>query len=631
MSDINFIDGTALDATSFGETVDGYWRPVAYSGSYGTNGFHLEFDGAVTDSSGNGNDWTANNISAHDYVPDSPTNNFAVLNTLDKNSAATLSEGNLRVVTGGAQFGLTKASMKMSSGKWYFEYLDVSGTYHQLGISTEDEVVSGITNGSLVGKESGYGYRGDTGVVLHENSTAATYATYTDGDVIGVAYDLDNGSISFYKNGSSQGTISSVDTSLLYAPAVCDRSGNHTSTGIFNFGQDSTFAGNTTAGGNTDANGIGDFKYAVPSGGYLALCTSSLPEPSILDASEHFNTVLYIGNSTDNTSISGVGFQPDLVWAKERSSTSYHLLTDAVRTAGQMLYSNEPDAEFAGNDIKSFDSDGFTVSSSAASNQSSQTYVAWNWKAGTAFSNSAGSNGATIASSGSVNTDAGFSIVSYTGNTTTNINFTVGHGLGKKPDLIIIKNRDWASNTKGWPVWHSAISTGAVYLDDPDLSQAAAFNSFFGAQPTSDVFNVRADTSVGTGNRYRTFGRTDNYIAYCFANSDILKAGSYTGNGSSDGPFVFTGGRPVWVMLKETDGAGNWFIWDEARDTYNESLRYLRPNLSNAEGTGTIGVAGVDFVSNGFKLRATSTAINQLNRNYIYLAFVQPFKYANAR
>jgi len=621
LSEVNFIDGTALDASSFGETKSGIWIPKAYSGSYGTNGFHLKFAGNANDSSGNGNNWTANNISAHDYVPDSPTNNFAVLNAVDKAGSGVLSEGNLKYATSTSTYDPIRGTTGVSSGKWYWEIYcasqsGASANTFMAGIAKDTSNISAASYyiGSDAGSYSMYFFNG---YKYNSGSGSAYGASSTTGDIVSIALDLDAGTLTFYKNGVSQGTAYS-GLSGTFAPAYSDAGTSGDTSVVFNFGQDSTFVGNTTAGGNSDANGIGDFKYAPPSG-YLALCTSNLPAPAIDPAvddtpEDYFNTVLWTGNGSTQ-SITGVGFQPSFIWAKERSSTSGHTLLDTVRGVNLGLESNSTGAEldYPTDAQTSFDADGFSLGSNGRINQSSQTYVAWNWKAGgTAVSNTDGS----ITSSVSVNATAGFSIVSYTG---TGSSATVGHGLGVKPDLMIIKVRSTAGDN--WDVYHKDLgATKRLFLNftNAENVSSAPFND---TEPTSSVFSINTATDTNESG--------SDIIAYCFAEIEgYSKAGSYVGNGSSDGVFVYTGFRPAFIMTKRTDAAGDWFVWDNRRPAYNVNNILISPNKSDAE----ISYTSIDILSNGFKARNTGSDFNGSGASIIYLAFAeQPFKYSNAR
>ena len=321
----------------------------------------------------------------------------------------------------------------------------------------------------------------------------------------------------------------------------------------------------------------------------------------------HFNTKLYTGTDA-NLSITGVNFQPDLTWIKSRSATGAHQLMDAVRGAAKRLSSNSSGVEDAANGLLSFDTDGFSMGNSSTShnmNGSGVTYVSWNWKAG----NSAGSSNTdgSITSTVSANTTAGFSIVSYTG---TGANATVGHGLGAVPKLVITKNR---SNVHSWGVYHASVgNTKSTPLDD---NLAAQTNSAYwnNTTPTSSVF------TVSTGNDVNKSG--DNMIAYCFVEKKgFSKFGSYTGNSSTDGTFIYTGFKPAFVIFKSTGGTESWSMVDNKRDTDNVVKNQLFPNLNAAEETSN---NVMDFCSNGFKMRNSDTRYNSSSYTYMYMAFAE--------
>ena len=653
LSDINFIDGQALDPTSFGEAKDGTWIPKSYSGSYGTNGFHLEFNGNSNDTSGNGNNWTANNISAHDYVSDSPTNNFATLNVLTKGTSnITLAEGNLKanaVSSGsGSNWGTVFSSHTLpSTGKYYVEGLafinNGVGNSSHLGV-LDTSSFQPSHNNITYAYTTGEGFDGVYISLFNNNARPVSDGVLgtAEGSLTGttvvamLAVDIDNGKVWAGYNGTwlnsgnpaagtnqiATRTFSSNDTI-----AIGTAYNGSNDQGMFaNFGQDSTFAGAISAGGNTDDNGIGDFKYSVPSG-YLALCTANLPTPTIVDGSEHFNTVLYTGNA-DFNSVSGVGFQPDLTWVKERSEARDHILVDSVRTVSQALYSNLTSAEGSTSNFTDFLSDGFRVGYSGVdadkSNKLNQTYAAWNWKAGgTAVSNTDGS----ITSQVSANVDAGFSIVSYTGANSSGAD-TVGHGLNTSPDMIIVKSRNVSGNTwDAWVVGHSSLGWGdssTLYLNQTSAASDGYLTTpWNNTAPTSSVFSVASNSGAGINYSGET------YIAYCFANTEgYSKVGSYTGNGSADGPFVYTGFRPAWVMMKYSSTSSYWLILDGKRNVYNLTDKGLRPNESSDENTNLF---FIDLLSNGFKAR-DGGGLNGNGNTAIYLAFAEsPFKYANAR
>lgn len=632
VAEVHLIDGTALDADNFGETKGGIWVPKAYSGSYGTNGFYLDFaDGSALgdDESGNANDFTASGLAATDVVPDSPTNNFGTMNPLDKNSM-NFSEGNLRP-TPSADYRAVRGAFGIpTSGKWYFEARVITGgggniQDQQIGITTASNVLSGSSPYPQA-FTYGVGYFG-SGKINRAGSTAQSSLTaLTAGDILGVAVNVDDDEVQFYLDGSAEGTteqlVSTTEPNFAFFVGATNRSSQ------FNFGQDSTFSGAITAGGNTDANGNGDFAYAPPSG-HLALCTANLSDPTIdplLDQTpeDYFNTVLYTSNnigSGGTQSVTGVGFQPDWCWIKNRTSNSTsHTSYTSVQGAGEMLSPNGTGAEDTNSQygyLSSFDSDGFTLTGGSTNanyiNQSTDNYVSWNWLAGgTASNNTDGS----IDSSVSANTKAGFSIVKYTGDGTAT---TIGHGLDSAPEMYIVKNISSADN---WVVYHKDLTSASYYLT-LDTTNAEVSNNvvFNGTDPTSTVFSVGTSRSTNG----------DNYIAYCFHSVEgYSKMGTYEGNASNDGAFVFCGFRPAFLMVKTIDKTGGWHIFDNLRAfTGNEIDVRLEADNSDAENTS--GPPHMDLLSNGFKLRSSFDNINP-SSTIVFMAFAeQPFKYSNAR
>ena len=625
MTEINFIDGQALTPSSFGETstTTGVWIPKKYTGTYGTNGFYLPFTDTTststlgTDFSGNSNTWTVNNISltsgsTYDSMTDVPTltsattANYSVLDPLDPTTSgnATLSNANLTLTTSAANRSRV-SSIGITNSKWYAEvvFSTSSGSLSgcMVGISQSSDVGSVV--GSYLGSTANsYGYN-QSGDKYNNGGSSAYGASYTNNDVIGIAFDADNGTVTFYKNNSSQGTaFSSLSTSATWFIGVSGGISSGSSNIVIdvNFGQR-------------------PFSYTPPTG-FVALNTFNLPTPTIgatasTTANKYMNVVTYTGTGS-SLSVTGVGFQPDWTWIKGRSGATDHGLYDAVRGVQKQLESNNTDAETTETTgLTAFGSDGFTVGALAQLNTSSATYVGWNWKAnGAGSTNTAGS----ITSTVSANTTAGFSIVTYTG---TGANATVGHGLGVAPSMIITKPRNVADN---WISWHTTLgATGYIYLNLTNASATGAtvWNSTL---PTSTVF------SIGTSSNINSSGQTQ--VAYCFAPIAGYSAfGSYTGNGSTDGPFVYTGFRPRFVLVKESSAAGNnWVIYDTARDTYNECSKILYPNLANAEFDGS--TVNLDILSNGFKPRDNWGGNNNSGNTYIYMAFAEsPFKYANAR
>jgi len=624
LTEINFIDGQQLTPSSFGSTNadTGVWQPKAYSGSYGTNGFYLNFsDNSNTtaatlgkDYSGNGNNWTPNNFSVtagigNDSLVDVPTlygvdtgaggsvrGNYCTLNPLS-NGGATLANGNLQFSFASAVNWITcNSTMGMSSGKWYWEVSPTStgGTlYCQVGINRNWANDLAIPLSSNV---YGYSYSAHNGNKGNNGSGSAYGSTWTVNDIIGIAFDADAGTLTFYKNNTSQGVAYSGLASGDYVPAV---SLTETQTAYINLGQR-------------------PFAYTAPSG-FKALCTQNLPTPTIgattaTQAGKFFNPVLYTGNGGTNN-ITGVGFQPDWVWIKSRNDAYNHQAYDAVRGTNKRLLPSTTNAEFTDTDsLMSFNSDGFTSGAEAGMNANAITYVAWNWKAnGSGSSNTSGS----ITSTVSASTTSGFSVVTWTCPSGGSDIYSVGHGLGVTPSMVIIKSR---SSAYSWFVWQTKLSSTSHYLVlNTTAAETNATNAWGSAGFTSSVFGV-ANNVLTSAN--------DTMVAYCFAPIAGYSAfGSYTGNGSADGPFVFTGMRPAYVMVKRTDSTSDWYIWDTKRDTYNVVTNTLLADTSGAETSAT----SIDDLSNGFKCRS-ATVVNASGGTYIYMAFAEaPQKFSLAR
>ena len=327
---------------------------------------------------------------------------------------------------------------------------------------------------------------------------------------------------------------------------------------------------------------------------------------TIKKPSDYFNTLTYTGDGNDARGITGVGFQPDFVWSKNRDNgTRYHALTNVISGATKFLSSNATSAEQTDSTTyQSFDSDGFTVGTNANTNENGSGIVSWNWLAnGAGVANTDGSISSTV----SANTTSGFSVVGYTG---AGASATIGHGLGVAPSMYIIKSR--TGSAEPWFVYHKSIgNTGGVLLNSTNV-QVTSSTWFNNTSPTSSVFSIGSNSGVtGSGNTF---------IAYCFAEKQgFSKFGSYTGNGSTDGTFVYTGFKPAFVLLKRTDSTGSWYIYDNKRDVSNAMTKVLFPDITDAEDNNTNNNA--DFLSNGFKIRTISGARNASGGTYIYMAF----------
>jgi len=638
MTEINFIDGQALTPASFGYTdsITGVWTPLQYTGSYGTNGYYLNFsDNSNTtaatlgkDYSGNGNNFTPNNFSVtagvgNDSFVDSPTSygtdtgvggevrgNYATWNLLAGSTSAnpTLSNGNLDVTGSAGYWGRKISTIGMTTGKWYAEVTINSVGDNTLAFGVTNSVPTTDANNQN-GEVSGYSsfivtyYSGVSNYNRLYNSGYTTLGgNCSVGDIYGLAFDADAAKIYYYKNGSVLGSASGYTLTTNGQPFFFQ-----------------ILAGNAPVGAASTNFGQRAFAYTAPSG-YKALCSQNLPTPAIgatstTQASAYFNTVLYTGNGSTNA-ITGVGFQPDFTWIKSRSAAYNHRLFDQVRGVQNVLQANTTAADTSdGAGLTAFGANGFTLGSTVNQNENNSTFVAWNWNAGgSTVSNTAG----TITSQVRANTTAGFSIVTYTG---TGANATVGHGLGVAPSMILQKNRTGYD----WRVYHvSAGNTNELYLNQTTAATAtaAAWNN---TTPTTTVFSVGSGSAVNGGG----FA----CIAYCWAEvPGYSRFGSYVGNGSLTGPFIYTGFRPRFVMIKIASGAtyntDNWFMFDTVRGTYNDNNPYFLANSANAEVAYTV----PEIFSNGFYLNSNSGALNYSASTFIYAAFAEtPFKYARAR
>jgi hypothetical protein len=523
--------------------------------------------------------------------------NYATWNAVNKSANTTLSNGNLNATSAVADWRAVLGTIGMTSGKWYWELTITGASYHLHGIAKQ-----GANLDAFIGTDAnGWGYYGSSGTYNNSNYiNTGSFASYTTGDVIGVAFDADNGSLYFYKNGTVQNSGSAAYTGLTsgpYFPAV------------------SHF--NST---NSDANfGQRAFAYTAPSG-FKALCTQNLPAPLVTKSNEVMDAVLYTGNSGSQAITLPGGFSPDLVWLKSRSNAYYNHLIDTVRGSNKVIWSNLTDAETtSGTEITSFNSDGFTLGSGTGVNGSGSTYVGWCWDAGTStVTNNSGS----ISSQVRANATAGFSVVTWT--SPSSGDYTIGHGLGVAPSLVITKSRSAGGDQ--WYTFHRSVcTTTSNYLKLVNTDALSTFAGAWGATlPTSTVVGLNA------GGGFIPSSATA--VAYCF--SPVVgysSFGSYTGNGSADGPFIYTGMRSRFLLYKRSDVSNDWYIMDTARDTYNVSGTRLYPNLSNAEFVYTA-TDLLDVTANGFKIRSSNAAINASGGTYIYAAFAEaPFNYSRAR
>jgi len=503
---------------------------------------------------------------------------------------------------------------------------------------------------------------GGTNVLYRNTGTVSTTAggskdqdgaSYANGDIIGCAYDLDNGIVKYFKNGTLQSTVTGITTTNTYLPYT---RGTTSENNVANFGQDSTFDGLTTAGGNADGNGIGNFKYAVPSG-HLALCNKNLSESTINTSvderpEDHFDTILYQAATSDGTYTHGnISFQADLAWIKERVAGERHFLIDSVRgnqsVTNKFLSSTGTVAEGAngvsGTTFTQTATGYQFVETSISSGElyyNNRTYVGWNWKAGgTPTASNSNTSGAMTANSVSlngtlqsaytpdasvtqyptkmsINTKAGFSIVSWTGNGSAGT--WLPHGLNSTPEMMILRGLD----ARVWSVYHKNIANAGYYMQLNSTNAQSADGSMFNSVAPNDKRFV-----VGSYNVVSNV----NYIGYFWHSvPGYSKFGTYIGtSNATGGAYVECGFKPAFVMVKCSTNTGSWFVLDSKRDPANETVRELKWDLAAAEVTNA---AFMDFTATGFKLRTTGGAVNAAGQSYIFMAFAEdPYKYAEIK
>ena len=652
MAETHLIDGTIKAPSDFGETdsVTGQWIPKEYTGgSYGTNGYYMKYvSGAIgTDSSGQSNNYTTTNLANDNVMQDSPTNNFSTMNPLNTGTYTTLTQGNLLSqgnTSSDAGWTHSNFAMPDGSGKWYSEHrigqLAGSGSnYPSIGVSsTKDSYYNGTLTTSRFYNNycriRATGNCEEWGSVFTEQSGMDLGATLADDDIISIAVDTDNKKIWFAKNGTwigsgnpggnSTPSFTYTDTSDLLI-SIQHLSDSAASWVYSNYGQDSTFNGNLTAAGNNDANGYGDFKYAVPSG-FKAMCTQNLATPTIKKSTDNFNVITYTGTGAVDHDVTGVGFQPDIFWLKSISGdyTYNHTLLDSVRGAGNPLEPNTTDAEESWGDYMGpFLADGIRLNDVQVGtqvNSGSHGYVAWCWKlGGSASSNTDGSINTTATLA---NTTTGMSISTYGGAGGVK---TVGHGLGKVPDVVIVKCRSTAS--VGWCIYHKDMAsdpeTDSLSFDTDGIDDNN--NRWNDTAPTSSVVTIYSSNEVNDSDK--------TYVMYAFASIEgFSKYGEYLGNGDAeDGPFVHTGFTPKFIIVKKSSASGSsWFMWDTKRETGNVIDNAVWADAVNNDTSHA--EYEIDFLSNGFKIRGQNAGSNTSGATYIYMAWAEaPFKYANAR
>ena len=603
LAEFNYCDGVITTVDNFGitDTATGRWIPKELSGiTYGSNGFRLQFgtDSALgDDTSGNTNDFSSSGLTTSDQRTDTPTNNLPIMRPYNPSYSQTLSEGNLQTATTAINRGYPMCSTlrPKGSGKYYAEVRFSStggGNTVNFGCYAQEDLHNyssgnAYTGGSNLGSGYWYVHGGHSSQGFYHNGTktSSDSSSFSSGDVLGLALDLDNGTLSFYNDdGNLFGSTTFDSSKSACFAAMTNASGINF---IWNFGDNGTFNGNETAGGNADSDGIGNFFHSVPTG-FKALTKESMPE-------------------TDK----GV---TALTWVKNRDTTNNNMMVDSSRGQSKHLYVDRNDAEqdYDKRGMSKFLKGGYSCGEYNFINAVGNRIVSWNWVAngGTTASNGDGSISSTV----QANTDAGFSIVQYTG---TGSNATVGHGLSQAPEWIMVKIVN-LSSVAGFTVSTTADPNGFnnfLYLNETEISRALSTN-WQDTAPTSSVFSVGSSTTTNYSGQAM--------LAYCWHSVDgYSKFGRYTANGNADGPFVYTGFKPAFVMVKNIDSAYSWFMFDNKRDPDNPVRDYLAADTTAASAQTDV----FDFLANGFKVRiGTGSGANNSTDTNIYMAFAEnPF------
>jgi len=565
---------------------------------------------------------------------------YLINNSYPPNAGSYVKDGNLTVLNAVSNFGIGMTH-GFYSGKWYWEILLADKGQFLVGFLTTATFTNQKSQPhNTTGSYLVYTDTSNQGQKVEENSFI-TLANFNagDGDIIGLALDRDNRKFwvslngTFINSGDPAGGSNPVfdsgditATTGEFRPIIGTYGGQNVKMTL-NAGQDSSFVGQKTSGSAnaTDGNSFGDFYYTPPTG-YLSACQNNIPTSDDIDPAQtddnipgkNFNVVTFNGNGTTNA-VTGLGFQPDLIWGFTRSGSQSKRLVDSTRGGSSRLYSDLTSSESTGTaTISSFDSDGFTATGGAFNNDSGKTCGAWCWKAngGTTTSDSSGD----ITVTRQTNDVAKFSILTYTGNGSSGS--TIAHGLGVKPAMTIIKQRN---STNGWNVWHQGNNNGD-YDSFGELNGNASWyqnqgsNGPFSAAPGTDYLTLTAYGQVN--------GSSNTYVSYVWADVEgMQKFGSFEGNANNDGPFIYTGFRPRMVFIKSVDTTAPWMVWDTARATFNVINISLAWNdsLTESDYTGY----PIDVLSNGFKIRTSNATVNA-SGTWIFGAWGDvPFKYNN--
>ena len=630
MAELNFIDGQQLTPSDFAETdsVTGEYKPIEYTGSYGTNGFYFNFSdnsstsALGTDSSGNGNNYATDNFSVsagrdNDSLEDTPTNNYPVVNHLNSREPNRISNGNLDIDYTDSDDNVSSvATFAMTSGKYYFEVLLRAGSSSVLssliGIAPDSyQKLKQNNQSAWPGKDTDSGVGIDGSGAKYVDGSSSTYgSSFTTNDIVGVAVDADAAKVAFSKNGQfsdgngnynqganvASGGQVSIDGTGPYFPVFADTSSSRNPQFSINFGQRA-------------------FSHSIPSG-YQKLNSQNLPEPTVPKSTEYFETLLYTGQNTSSLyNVTGLEFQPDWVWLKTRNDNIEHILFDAVRGEDKQIATSGTGTEIVRTSAAyRFLSNGFAVSTVGNGNNP-VNYAAWCWDAGgTTVTNTDG----TISTQVRANTSAGFSICTWTSDGSGSPT-SFGHGLGVRPDFLFIINRSSSGNRQCWFSTFSNATNNFISMNLEDGVQTAGA-AMWGTIDSS-VVSFRHSANSSNGN---------NMVGYFFSNvKGFSKAGKYQGNGNSDGSYVHLGFRPAFLVIKTGEQNGDWIMIDNKRDPNNPTKHRVDANLVDTESSGDI---YHDFLANGFKLRTGSASRNPSNQDMYYFAFAEnPFKYARSR
>ena len=627
--EIDFLDtGFQLKSSNTGTNGDG--SVYFYMAFADNREYHVGID-----QSGNNNDFNTESTTENARSLDTPSNNFCTMNSINDHAlgTGTLEGGNNHIhFQANATTGHIDGTMAVESGKWYWEifYKDDSndspavgvreasnqtGTLQSYGLDDsgwqQDVRSVRLTSGGTVSKGTGSG----------ASSIDTTPPAIVTGDIVSIALDMDNSTITYRVNneawGNSSGpTTDGITAAILPTSATPYVTGYNGDEVVMNFGADSSFNGTKTAQGFQDSNDIGDFFFEPPSG-YLALCTKNLPEPSIKPR-DYFNVSTWTGDGSEQE-ISGVGFQPDWVWLKNTSSNVSSGIYDAIRGATKEIDSDSVASETTlAQGLKSFDTDGFTLGTDASVGENTAGFVGYSWLAG-GGAGSSNTDGSINTGSTTVSQEAGLAISTYTGNATSGA--TVGHGLGAVPEMVMVSN---VNTNGGWNIYHTAWGNGKTGPLQSYEPVSTASNIWNDTTPTSSVFSL--------GNNGAVNGNNQTYVAYCIKSiPGYSKVGAYVGNGNDDGVFVNLGFRPMFILVKNLTEYKAYLIRDSKRSPLNPVNEGYHADLPNAQNANTAEY-NVDFLSNGFKALNDDGVQNKAGITYAYWAYAEtPFKYANAK